>query len=103
MSGKQSLSSPEETARLGDEIYEKQVRSAVEASHHGRVVAIDIETGAYAVGDTARDAAKQLLTRYPDAEVWSVRIGHRALYRIGAYPGRMHVVEGGQVSIEKRP
>ena len=85
MPGRQTQSSSEEIARLGDEIYEKQVRLAVEAGNHGRVVAIDIETGAYALGDTARDAAKKLLARYPDSEIWSVRIGHRALYRVGAY------------------
>lgn len=85
MARRQTQSSPEEIARFGDEIYEKQVRSAVEVGNYGRVVAIDIETGAYALGDTARDAAQKLLVRYPDAAIWSVRIGHRALYRIGAY------------------
>jgi hypothetical protein len=26
-----------------------------------------------------------LLTRYPDAQVWCVRIGHRAVHRFGAH------------------
>ena len=83
--------SPEEIARLGDEIYERQVKAAVEADHQGRVVAIDVETKAYALGDNARDAARKLLSRIPDAKIWSVRIGHRALYRIGAYPSSRRV------------
>ena len=77
--------SAEETARRGDEIYERQVRPQVEAGNHGKVVAIDIETGAYAVDDTALAAASRLRAQRPDAEIWFVRIGHRALHRIGAH------------------
>jgi hypothetical protein len=38
--------SKEEFARRGNEIYESQVRSQVEEDNHGKIVAIDIETGA---------------------------------------------------------
>ena len=48
-----------------------------------KVVAIDIETGAYAVDENALAAARCLRARQPDAEVWFVRVGHRALHRIG--------------------
>ena len=41
----------EETARLGDEIYERDIRRQVEADHHGAVVAIDVDTGSWAIGD----------------------------------------------------
>ena len=41
----------EETARLGDEIYERDIRQQVEADHHGDVVAIDVESGNWAIGD----------------------------------------------------
>ena len=37
--------SSEETARLGDEIYERDIRRQVEADHHGEVVAIDVKSG----------------------------------------------------------
>ena len=39
-----------ETARLGDEIYERDIRKQVEADHHGEVVAIDVESGSWAGG-----------------------------------------------------
>ena len=35
----------EEIARLGDEIYERDIRQEVEADHRGSVVAIDVESG----------------------------------------------------------
>jgi hypothetical protein len=36
-----------EFARCGDEIYESQVRPQVEAGNHGKIVALNIETGAF--------------------------------------------------------
>ena len=41
MSPQQPRYSAEETARRGDEIYEREVRAWVEAGNHGKVVAID--------------------------------------------------------------
>lgn len=43
--------SKEEFAQRGDEIYETQVRSQVEDGNHGKIVAIDIETGAFELAD----------------------------------------------------
>ena len=40
--------SKEEFARRGKEIYSTQVRPQVEEGNHGKIVAIDIETGAVA-------------------------------------------------------
>lgn len=73
----------EETARRGDEIYEQKVRPLVEAGNLGRIAAIDVLSGSYALGETASAAARLLRAERPDAEVWLVRIGHRALHRIG--------------------
>ena len=77
---------PEEIARLGDEIYERQVRTKVESGNQGKIVAIDVLTGAFAVGDTALQAAERLSSEHPDAEVWLARIGERALHRMSARP-----------------
>jgi hypothetical protein len=76
--------SKEEFAQRGNEIYESQVRPQVEAGNHGKIVAIDIETGAFEVADDVVTASEHLLSRYPDAQTWFVRIGHRAVYHFGA-------------------
>jgi hypothetical protein len=47
MTVRQSRYSKEEFARRGDEIYETQVRQQVEKGNQGKIVAIDIETGAF--------------------------------------------------------
>ncbi len=76
--------SAEEVALLGDEIYERQIRSRIEANHRGEIVAIDVDSGAFVVDKTALAAAERLLTKSPSAEIWCVRVGHRALHHVGA-------------------
>ena len=45
-----------EIARLGKEIYERDIRPKVEASHSGEYVAIDVETEDWAIADTDGEA-----------------------------------------------
>ena len=75
--------SREETARLGKEIYERDIRHLVEADHHGEVVAIDVGSGSYALGENAIAASEGLREHYPDAQVWLMRVGHQTLYHFG--------------------
>lgn len=84
MLARQPRYSKEEFARAGDEIYESNVRSQVEAGNHGKIVAIDIETGAFEVGDNTIAATDRLYERVPDAQPWVIRIGHRTVYRFGS-------------------
>ena len=49
MTVQQPRYSKEEFARRGDRIYETQVRPKVEAGNHGKIVAIDLETGDFEV------------------------------------------------------
>ena len=73
----------EDARRLGEAIYERDIRSQVEETHHGKVVAIDVNSGDYAVDDTAVAAAERLLERRPDADAWAVRVGYRTLRSFG--------------------
>jgi hypothetical protein len=77
--------SKEEFAQRGDEIYEAQVRQQIdEQSDRGKIVAIDIETGAFELADTPMLAVDRLYEREPDAQPWVIRIGHRAVFRFGS-------------------
>jgi peptide subunit release factor RF-3 len=84
MAVRQPRYSKEEFAQRGDELYETQVRSQVEEGNYGKIVAIDIETGAFEVADEILTATDRLFERIPDAQPWIVRIGHRAVHRFGA-------------------
>jgi hypothetical protein len=84
MTVRQPRYSKEEFTRRGDEIYESQVRQQVEEGNQGKIVAIDIETGAFEVAEDLVTASKQLSVRVPDAQTWFVRIGHSAVDHFGA-------------------
>ena len=79
----------DEIARLGDQIYEMDIRPKVEVDHHGEYVAVDIKSGSWAISDDLRAAAKHLRTQHPDAiDVWLLRVGYRALHHLGSLPLR---------------
>ena len=78
----------EEIGHLGDEMYERNIRPKVEAAHFGEVIAIDVDSGDYAVADTARSAARGLRERHPDASVWLMRVGYPTLRCFGGGTSR---------------
>ena len=84
MTIRQPRYSKEEFAQRGDALYESQIRSQVEEGNHGKIVAIDIETGDFEVADDLLTASKHLSSRAPDAQTWFVRIGHSAVDHFGA-------------------
>ena len=76
-----------EIARLGKEIYQRDIRPKVEDGHYGEVVAIDVDTGTWAVGDNVIAATDRLREKRPDAvNVLSERVGYPALYHLGGRP-----------------
>lgn len=75
--------SKEEHAHRGTTVYEQQVRPQVEAGNDGKVVALDVDTGAFEVAADSLTASQSLLARQPDAQIWCVRIGHPAVHRFG--------------------
>ena len=74
----------EDLAQRGQALYESGIRQQVEAGNENKIVAIDIETGAFEVDDNIVPATNRLFERYPEAQPWVIRIGHRAVYHFGA-------------------
>lgn len=85
MTNREPRYSKEEFTKRGNNIYASQIRSEVETGNPGKIVAIDIETGAYEVADDSLTAAKQLLRRYPDAQIFGLRVGYQAVHRFGVH------------------
>src|SRR3954447_6957656 len=83
MTSRQPRYDKDEHARRGADRYEQQVRPQVEAGNHGKVVALDVDTGTFEVAADTLTAAQRLLARHPDAQIWCVRIGHPAVHRFG--------------------
>ncbi len=76
----------DETARLGDEIYERDIRHKVEADHHGEIVAIDVDSGDCAIAENVVTAWERLVSQHPDGGFWFVRVGYPAVYHLGGRP-----------------
>jgi hypothetical protein len=86
MSGTYPRYSKEEFAERGDRIYEQEIHPHEGPSDRGKVVAIDIETGAYEIDADELAASDRLLARVPTAQTWLRRIGFPYVRRFGARP-----------------
>ena len=84
MTVRQPRYSKEEFAQRGDRIYQNEIRQKVETDNHGKIVAIDIETGAFELAESPMLAVDRLYERNPDAQPWVIRIGPRAVFRFGS-------------------
>ncbi|MBL8206389.1 MAG: hypothetical protein JNM09_19280 [Blastocatellia bacterium] len=72
----------DEIVQRGKEIYYSDIASVVEADNYGRVVAIDVCTGEYELGDDAIKSAAQLRARLPDAVIFFMRVGYPTMARV---------------------
>ena len=76
--------SPEETGRLAEAIYERDIRAHVAETHDGAFLAIDVDSGRWAVSESMIDVADRLRTDVPDAvDIFVLRVGYRAAASIG--------------------
>ena len=72
-------------------IYDAELRHKLESHEHGRYLALEVETGDYAIGDRFRDANEKLRERHPLPTPFFVfRIGYPAAVKMGGhYGGRL--------------
>ncbi len=74
---------PDELARLGGELFARQVRPALRPEDDGKFIALDVETGDYEIDEDDYAAVARLRSRKPAADVWLMRAGYPATCRIG--------------------
>lgn len=84
MAVRQRRYSKEELARRGQALYEASIRQQIESGNIGKIVAIDIETGAFEIDENVVPATNRLFERHPTAQPWLIRVGHRAVDHFGA-------------------
>jgi len=66
----------------GKEIYETKIKPLVDPQEKGKFLVLDIKTEDYVIGSDLGYATQDLLDRYPDAVIHTVRIGHPAVFRL---------------------
>ena len=70
--------------RLGREIYQREIRHKVEPEDIGKYIAIDVDKGCWALGDTTMKARNRLGEQRPEAvDVLMEWIGYEAIGSIG--------------------
>src|SRR5579872_7168435 len=76
--------SPTEVGRIGNEIYEQEIRRSVEIPENiGQIIVIDIDSHDYEIGCDVLPTVDLVQARHPNAEMWTKRIGFNAVYAIG--------------------
>jgi hypothetical protein len=65
---------PEETARIGNEIFERRVKPLLKPEDDGKFVAIDVATEEYEIDINEWDAIARLRGRGRVPQIWLVRI-----------------------------
>ncbi len=74
----------EEIARLGEEIYKREIHAEeFEAEHEGEFLVVDVTTGEYALASDDAEAFDLAEEKNPDAVLYLLRVGHRTAHRIG--------------------
>ena len=73
----------EEFAKRGQTIFDREIAGAVRPEDDGKFVAIDIDSEDFELDKDDYAATERLLVRHPDAQIWLIRIGDEAAYRIG--------------------
>lgn len=79
--------SDDEFARRGNALFEERVRPHVDVDKEAhKFVAIDIETGDYAIDESDVAATDRLVEQDPEAEgrIWLRRIGSPEAYHFGS-------------------
>ncbi len=83
MAAPQPQYSKEEFAQLGDEIYTRDIYPQLQADSQGKIVAIDITTGAWEIDNDEILVCNRLEKRYPSAQIWIVKVGSKYVRRFG--------------------
>ena len=75
---------PQDVVQRGTELYEQHIKAQMEEDNRGKFLVINTETGEYEMDADDVLATKRAKSRFPEALLFSIRVGHAAAYRIGS-------------------
>lgn len=74
----------DEAEKLADALYQKLEPQL--KGERGKVIALELDSGDYALGDTVEEAYERAHKKHPSKQFYFKRVGMRAVYFIGAMP-----------------
>ena len=72
----------EELAKAGEEIYETRLKALLEPKYRGKIVAIEVESGEYFLGDREVEAFEKGRKKHPAKVFYFKRVGFRAVHTV---------------------
>lgn len=75
---------PDEVVERGKALFEQNIRVQVQEGNIGKYLVIDVLTGEYEIGENHLDTAKRARAKHPDAPLYGMRIGYKAVASFGA-------------------
>jgi len=66
----------------GEAVYESKLKKKLEPKYKGKIIAIEVESGKYFMGDTVIEAANKAREEFPDRYFYFKRVGYRALHKV---------------------
>jgi hypothetical protein len=74
---------PDEIDRLGEgeEIYRRKLKKKLEPKYNGKIIAIEVESGRYFMGDDLDEAANKAEAVFPDKIFYFKRVGYKAAFK----------------------
>jgi len=83
MSTVQTHYTPAEVGERGQALYDRNLRDQMQKTHFGQYLVINIATGEYEIGVDHLDTAKRARAKYPDASLYGMRVGYKAVVSFG--------------------
>lgn len=75
----------EEIVRLGNELYNRQIRDKVMPQQKGKFLVLDLESGDYVIDEDDLRAEETLRTRQPTGIFFGLRIGYKSAYTLSGH------------------
>jgi hypothetical protein len=73
----------DEIVQCGQALYEQEIRPKVESENKGKYLILNVDTGDYDMDSDDLIATRRARAKYPDAPLFTVRIGYPTAYRLG--------------------
>jgi hypothetical protein len=72
-----------EVGRLGDEIYDREIRALVEPKYDGKFLVLDVLSGDYEIDDDDFEADRRSNAKHPEGVRYLIRVGYPAAFSFG--------------------
>ena len=66
----------------GKKLYEEKFKDKLEKKYLNKIIAIEVKSGKYFMGDSVIDAVKKARKEFPYDIFYSVRVGSSAVYHL---------------------